>query len=341
MARPLLIPNPENATIEELKQVSRVGSSETANRCTAIQMLLAGADRELVCQALIVTNRALRKWINRFNESGVDGLIVKKRPGRMAIINGQQAVEVANLIDQPQQAERTFWTAKAFHGYIGEAYQIECSYETVVRFFHKQGYALKTPQPWPDKQDEQLREVFLQELKQLLEQPGVDVWFADESGFEGDPRPRKRWDKKGRKTRVTKNGGHLRMNVIGMVCPRTGQFFAIEASHSDSATYQAFLDEAGKMVTFQRTTNILIMDNASWHRRKSTQWHGWSPKYLPPYSPDLNPIERIWLTMKARWFNNYVSKNEEQLLERLDQAILDVINNPKQTQKTAAIGTLF
>jgi hypothetical protein len=35
MARPLLIANPENATIEELKQVSRVGSNETATRCTA------------------------------------------------------------------------------------------------------------------------------------------------------------------------------------------------------------------------------------------------------------------------------------------------------------------
>jgi hypothetical protein len=69
----------------------------------------------------------------------------------------------------------------------------------------------------------------------------------DESGFEGDPRPRNRWDKKGSKTRVTQNGGHLRMNVIG----------------------------------------------------------------------------------------------EEQLLERLDQAILDVINNPKKTQKTARIGTLI
>jgi hypothetical protein len=30
----------------------------------------------------------------------------------------------------------------------------------------------------------------------LLDQPDVDIWFADESGFEGDPRPRKRWDKK-------------------------------------------------------------------------------------------------------------------------------------------------
>ena len=86
MARSLIIPNPGNATIEDLKLVSRVGSSETATRCTAIQMLLAGATRELVCQALLVTNRALRKWINCFNHSGIDGLIAKKRPGRMAIM---------------------------------------------------------------------------------------------------------------------------------------------------------------------------------------------------------------------------------------------------------------
>lgn len=341
MARALLIPNPENATIEELKQVSRIGTSETAIRCTAVQMLLASADRELVCRSLLITKRSLRKWINLFNESGVDGLIVKKRPGRMAIIRDQQATQLAELIDQPQQADRNFWTAKAFHGYISKAYQVECSYETVVRFFHRQGFALKTPQPWPDKQNEQLREEFLKELEQLYSDDDVDIWFADESGFEGDPRPRKRWDKKGRKTRVTKNGGHLRMNVIGMVCPRTGQFFAIEASHSDSIMYQAFLDEASTTVSFQRATNVLIMDNASWHRRKNNKWHGWQPKYLPPYSPDLNPIERIWLKMKAEWFNNYVCKNEQELLDRLDQAILDVIHDPNGTQKTTAIGTLF
>jgi transposase len=341
MARVLLIPDPENATIEELKQLSRIGSSETATRCTAIQMLLAGISRELVRDALLVSNRALRKWINCFNQAGVDGLIVKKRPGRMSIITDQQAPELAQLIDQPEKAKRDFWTAKAFHGYIGETYQIQCSYETVVRFFHKQGFALKSPQPWPDMQDEQLREAFVLELQKLFEQPDVDVWFADESGFEGDPRPRKRWDKKGRKTRVTKNGGHLRMNVIGMVCPRSGEFFAIEASHSDSATYQAFLDEADRQISFQRTTNILVMDNASWHKRKSTNWHGWQPMYLPPYSPDLNPIERIWLTMKARWFNNHVCKNEEKLIERLDQAILDVIDNPETIKQTTAIGTLF
>jgi len=63
--------------------------------------------------------------------------------------------------------------------------------------------------------------------------------------------------------------------------------------------------------------------------------------YLPPDWPDINPIERIWLVMKAGWFNIYVCKTEEKLLERLDQAILDVIDSPEKTQQTTAIGKLF
>lgn len=341
MARQLLEPNAENATISELKETARVGSNETALRCTAIQFLLVGTTRQQVCRALKVTERALRKWINAFNRCGIDGLIVKKRPGRTCILSGQKAQELVQLIEQPQHAERTFWTAKAFHGYLSEAYELECSYRTVVRFFHKQGFALKVPQPWSDRQDEQQRELFRQKLNNLLQDETIDVWFADESGFEGDPRPRRRWDRKGSKTRVTKNGDHVRMNVMGMVCPRTGQFFAIEASHSDADTFQAFLDEAIKFVAFERPKNIIIVDNASWHKKKTLKWHAWQPMFLPPYSPDLNPIERIWLTMKARWFNNYVCRNVDQLIDRLDQAILDVVNNPNQNRKTAAIGTLI
>jgi len=61
MASALPTPNPHNATIQELKDVERIGSIQTATRCAAIQMLLTSAKRELVCKALIVTDRALRK----------------------------------------------------------------------------------------------------------------------------------------------------------------------------------------------------------------------------------------------------------------------------------------
>jgi len=108
MAPPLLIPDPENATIEELKQVSRVGSNQTATRCTAIQMLLAGVSRELVRDALLVTNRALRKWINLFNQCGVDGLIVKNYVCK----SEEKLLErldqpILDVIDNPQKTQQT------------------------------------------------------------------------------------------------------------------------------------------------------------------------------------------------------------------------------------------
>jgi len=58
-------------------------------------------------------------------------------------------------------------------------------------------------------------------------------------------------------------------------------------------------------------------------------------------SRSRSPKKRIWLVMKAGWFNNYVCNTEEKIFERLDQALLDVIDSPQKTQQTTAIGTLF
>ena len=73
MAQPLLIPHPENATIEELKQVSQVDTNQTATRCSAMQMHLAGADRQLVCKGTVGDQSCIieRIWLtmkaSRFN----------------------------------------------------------------------------------------------------------------------------------------------------------------------------------------------------------------------------------------------------------------------------------
>jgi len=203
------------------------------------------------------------------------------------------------------------------------------------------GYVLKVPQPWPDRQDEKLREAFRNQLRLLSEQEDIDIWFEDESGFEGDPRPRRRWDRKGNKTRSTKNGDHIRMNTLGTVCPRTGEFFAIEATHVCSEMFQIFIDEAAKSITPARKRTILILDNASWHKKKSLNWHFFEPLYLPPYSPDLNPIERLWLVLKDRWFNNHICKNLDELIERLDRAILDLIGKPEELKITTSFGKLL
>jgi transposase len=329
------MPNPENASLAELYQTQRAGNRETSRRCTVIILLLSGSSREQAMRAFDLSESAVRKIVKAFNAYGVDGLIAKKKPGRTPLISAGQKEEIFEEFEEPGRAQRTFWTATAFHGHITGKYRIECSYDTVLRLLHEKGYRLKVPQPWPDRQDEKAREEFLTRLSGLAEDPEVELWYGDETGIDGEPKPRRSWALKGSKPRITHNGDHVRLNILGTVCPRNGEFFAIEASHCDTDVFQVFLDEAAQSITPVRKRNILILDNASWHKRKSLNWHFFEPLYLPPYSPDFNPIERIWLIMKAEHFANIHCKNTAALIERADHALCELMDNPQKVASAA------
>ena len=135
MARPRLEPNAENATIGELKETGRVGSSETALRFTAIQFLLAGTSREQVCDALEVTERALRKWIKVFNCYGIDGLIAKKRPGRTRILSGEQAQELVAPIEAPERVNALSGQQKASTGIFRRPMKLSAATVRLCVFF--------------------------------------------------------------------------------------------------------------------------------------------------------------------------------------------------------------
>jgi transposase len=334
VARSLLTPNPENASLADLQAVRKAGNRETDRRCLVIIMLLIGSSRGQAMKTAELSDSAIRKIIRAFNAYGPDGLVAKKRTGRTPLITGKQKEEIIEEFEEPGRAQRTFWTASAFYGHITEKYALECSYTTVLRLLHEKGYVLKVPKPWPDRQDELLREEFIDRLRKLA-LPDVELWYGDETGVEGEPKPRRGWAIKGTRPKVVHNGDHIRVNILGCVCPRTGEFFAIEASHCDTDVFQAFLDEAAKTVTPTRRRNILILDNASWHKRKSLNWHFFEPLYLPPYSPDFNPIERIWLIMKAEHFANIHCKNTAALVKRTDHALCDLMNNPSKVASAA------
>ena len=306
-------------------------------RMQAIRTLRLGMDHNTVAAMANVTRHTINDWIRRFNTGGIDALIERSRAGRPLKITTQQTDRYKQLIEHPEQANQTHWTGKKFHGYVRGELQHEVGYSTVMAWLHDQGYRLKVPQPWPDRQDEALRKAFCERVQAWLQDPDVELWYLDEMGVEGDPRPRRRWTMKGVKARVTKNGDHVRMNVTGMICPRTGECYALEFSHSDGVIFQCFLDEANADVKPKRKRNLLIMDNAGWHKGAKLNWGMFEPIYLPPYSPDLNPIERLWLLIKAEWFTDFIAKDREALIARLDRALLWVMDRQEANRKTCTI----
>jgi len=340
MPTPRLVPNPENCSHDDLETARKCTPTQQASvRMMAIRALLIGTAFSLVAAIFSVDSRSLTRWIKAFNERGIDGLIDEPRSGRPRALSTEKTEEYRNLVDHPEAAGETHWTARKFHGYLTSTLGEQVGYSTVIRWLHEQNFRLLVPRPWPDRQDEEKRREYLEKLRQLLTNDDVELWYTDESGFEGDPRPRRRWAQRGSSPKRVKNGDHLRTNFVGALCPRTGELSGIEVSGCDTEVFQAFLDVANSELHFERPINYLVMDNASWHKSKGLNWGKFTPLYLPPYSPDFNPIERLWLLIKNEWFSDFVSRTRDQLSDRVEQAILWAIDCPERVRKMCTIKT--
>lgn len=308
-------------------------------RMKAIRALLIGQDHSAVAAIIDVSPRTLLRWIKAFNEQGIDGLLDNPRPGRPRALPVENYAKYKDLVDNPSLAGQTHWTAKKFHGYLRDELREQVAYRTVVRWFHEQNYALRVPRPWPDRQDEESRQAHIALITELLNDENTELWYGDECGFEGDPRPRRRWVRRGSRPTRVKNGDHLRENAMGLVCPRSGEFFGMTFTACDTDCFQVFLDEAGKCIDLNRKRNYLLLDNASWHKSSSINWGAFIPLYLPSYSPDLNPIERLWLLIKDTWFSDFVAKDRGQLSARVDQALTWAMDTSERVRKMCTIKT--
>lgn len=107
--------------------------------------------------------------------------------------------------------------------------------------------------------------------------------------------------------------------LYGAVEPITGESFFLEMPWLNSACFQIFLDEFAKV--YPASLNILVLDNGRFHQAKSLQ----IPEnvillFLPPYSPELNPIERFWQDIKAKLFKNVFTSIKE-MQDKLTQIL--------------------
>jgi len=310
-------------------------------RLQAIAFLHRQEPWDLVLRLARVSERQLLRWIHLFNARGIDGLIPRQSSGRARKLGKAAFVDqVLPVVRDPTQADECHWTGVKLHGWLERTLQVQLSYSTLLRYLHEEDFRLKVPRPWPEGADEQRRQTFVENLKELAADPAVELWFSDECGVEGDPRPRRRWAHKSDRIKIPYLGIHLRQSVLGAVCPQSGECVALVFNHCDREVFQAFLDHlATEVPADPKKRRILIMDNASWHKVKSLRWHHFEPQYLPAYSPDLNPIERLWLRLKAELFSDYIARTSNQLINRICEGLNHFLNCPEVTSKLCSLKT--
>jgi transposase len=85
--------------------------------------------------------------------------------------------------------------------------------------------------------------------------------------------------------------------IYGAVAPTTGERFFLELQYLNTDTFQLFVDAIAQ--TFPDSLNILLLDNSGAHTAQRIRWPAnVQPVWLPPYCPEVNPIERVWRDVK-------------------------------------------
>ena len=149
----------------------------------------------------------------------------------------------------------------------------------------------------------------------------VRVLSQDETRYGLLPVTSRRITERGIKPIAKINPCYESVYLYGTVEPLTGERFFLEFSHLTSDCFQCFLEKFSE--AFSESLNLLVLDNGRFHQAKSLK----IPEnvvllFLPPYSPELNPIERLWQDIKAKLFTQTYNA-----LEDMQTKVTEILQN--------------
>ncbi len=144
--------------------------------------------------------------------------------------------------------------------------------------------------------------------------------FQDEAGFGRINKPKYCWCKKGIRPSVPCH--HIReyQYAFGAVEPLTGDSFFLVLPSCNTECTSLFLSELSKQ--YPDNMILLCCDGAAWHKAKQLE----IPDnivlfFIPPYTPEMNPIEQIWKEIRKRGFRNEVFATLDKVIDRLCETI--------------------
>ena len=154
----------------------------------------------------------------------------------------------------------------------------------------------------------------------------VRLMFEDEAGFGRINKPKRCWCPKGQRPSVPCH--HIReyRYAFGAVEPLSGESFFLTMPNCDTECTNIFLEKLSEQ--YPDDIILLVCDGAAWHKSKALRCpENIQLLSIPPYTPEMNPIEQIWKQIRSMGFRNEVFNSLDDVMNRLCKTICMVTND--------------
>jgi transposase len=301
------------AQINELRKAHRLAKNKVyADRIKSVYLLSQGMSAQEIAIVLMVDEDTVRNNRKRYEKKGLDGLLHDDYKGSEPYLSLNQLRELDLYLEK-----NTYLTVESIVAYVNTTYGIEYSVSGMRQLLHRLKFVYKKAKSVPSKANSQVQKEYLEMLEKILENKDKkDVhYYLDGVHPQHNTQLAYGWIKKGKDKFINANSGRQRVNLNGALNSDNLEIVTrVDERINAQSTIELFKTLENK---HPDATNIFMtLDNARYYKNNLVTEYLKTSKikllFLPPYSPNLNLIERVWRFMrKELLYNKYYPKFSE------------------------------
>jgi transposase len=301
------------------QQIRKTKDRKIADRLRVVLYKAEGYSHKDIAGLLQIGINQVTKILQRYLAGGLEALLKDNYPGSQPKLTPEQQhlltwelkTQIYNTAEQVIAWVEQQW---------GVCYQIRGMHYLLKRL----GFTYKKNRLVPSKADPEAQRQFVQWFNKLRAELGPDdrIYFGDAVHVKHNAEAGYAWSPIGEPHLIPTNSGRQRYNVLGVYCTQTHEhLFILTEENINQDTVIELLQQLrakhpgdGKI--------YLVLDNASYNKalrvRAQAQASQIVLKFQPPYSPNLNLIERLWKFMRKKFCKDKYRGTFDEFREKLD-----------------------
>ncbi|EGQ8651050.1 TPA: IS630 family transposase, partial [Vibrio cholerae] len=295
---------------QELEQMhDSARDSRVCDRIKAVLLASEGWSNVMISQALRIHETTVARHINDYLQSE------KLKPENGGSHSRMSAAQTMQLIEH--LAENTYFHTHQIVAYVEAEFSLRYSVAGMNKWLHHNGFSYKKPKGVPHKFCPEKQQAFVEYYNNVLKPSEAPVLFMDAVHPTQSTKLSYGWIRKGQDKLIETTGSRTRLNLIGALSLENIGATVTETYETiNSESIVRFFWKLKKEHYPLEQKVHLILDGAAYHRtelvKDTAKVLNIELHYLPPYSPNLNPIERLWKVMNEHARNNvYFSSKRE------------------------------